>query len=110
MNYYHYLVLEILLLIMAIPILRTQGKEQERLEKLGIEYIDCGTSGGVYGLDRGYCLMVGGSNIAVSTCAPIFRALAPGIGVCSPELTHSQKQPLLSMVGYIAEVLEQVTL
>ena len=51
-----------------------------RLEKLGIQYIDCGTSGGVYGLDRGYCLMVGGSNHAVSVCSPIFRALAPGIG------------------------------
>ena len=50
------------------------------LEKLGIQYLDCGTSGGVYGLDRGYCLMVGGSNTAVSVCAPIFRALAPGIG------------------------------
>ena len=52
----------------------------ERLEKLGIQYIDCGTSGGVYGLKRGYCLMVGGANHAVSVCAPIFRALAPGIG------------------------------
>ena len=52
----------------------------EQLAKLGIQYIDCGTSGGVYGLERGYCLMVGGANTAVSTCAPIFRALAPGIG------------------------------
>ena len=52
----------------------------ERLSNLGIQYIDCGTSGGVYGLERGYCLMVGGSNTAVSVCAPIFRALAPGIG------------------------------
>mgnify|MGYP000223247008 CR=1 FL=1 len=50
-----------------------------RLEKLGIQYIDCGTSGGVYGLERGYCLMVGGSNTAISCCSPIFRALAPGI-------------------------------
>ena len=55
----------------------------ERLAKLGIQYIDCGTSGGVYGLDRGYCLMVGGTTGAVSTCAPIFRALAPGIGSAS---------------------------
>ena len=39
----------------------------ERLAKLGIQYIDCGTSGGVYGLERGYCLMVGGANTAVST-------------------------------------------
>jgi 6-phosphogluconate dehydrogenase len=50
-----------------------------RLEKLGIQYIDCGTSGGVYGFERGYCLMVGGSNTAVSVASPIFRALAPGI-------------------------------
>ena len=55
----------------------------ERLAKLGIQYIDCGTSGGVYGLDRGYCLMVGGTTGAVRTCAPIFRALAPGIGSAS---------------------------
>ncbi len=49
------------------------------LEKYGIQYLDCGTSGGVYGLDRGYCLMVGGTDHAVSVCAPIFRALAPGV-------------------------------
>ena len=55
-------------------------KRAERLAKLGIQYIDCGTSGGVYGLDRGYCLMVGGGNTAVATCAPIFNALAPGVG------------------------------
>ena len=54
-------------------------RRAERLEKLGIQYIDCGTSGGVYGLERGYCLMVGGSNTAVSIASPIFRALAPGI-------------------------------
>jgi 6-phosphogluconate dehydrogenase len=58
-------------------------RRAERLSKLGIAYIDCGTSGGVYGLERGYCLMVGGANTAVSTCAPIFRALAPGIGSAS---------------------------
>ena len=55
----------------------------ERLSHLGIQYIDCGTSGGVYGLERGYCLMVGGSDTAVSVCAPIFRALAPGIGAAT---------------------------
>ena len=51
-------------------------KRSERLSKLGIQYIDCGTSGGVYGLERGYCLMVGGGDTAVSTCSPIFSALA----------------------------------
>ena len=54
-------------------------RRAERLSKLGIQYLDCGTSGGVYGLERGYCLMVGGSDIAVSACRPIFDALAPGI-------------------------------
>ena len=54
-------------------------KRAERLAKLGIQYIDCGTSGGVYGLDRGYCLMVGGGNTAVASCSRIFDALAPGI-------------------------------
>jgi 6-phosphogluconate dehydrogenase len=54
-------------------------KRAERLAKLGIQYIDCGTSGGVYGLDRGYCLMVGGGNTAVATCKGIFDALSPGM-------------------------------
>ena len=54
-------------------------RRAEYLAKLGIQYIDCGTSGGVYGLERGYCLMVGGASGAVSVCSPIFRALAPGI-------------------------------
>ena len=58
-------------------------RRAERLAKIGIQYIDCGTSGGVYGLERGYCLMVGGSDTAVSVCAPIFRALAPGIGAAT---------------------------
>ena len=54
-------------------------RRAERLSKLGIQYLDCGTSGGVYGLERGYCLMVGGTDHAVSVCSPIFRALAPGV-------------------------------
>ena len=58
-------------------------RRAERLAKVGIQYLDCGTSGGVYGLERGYCLMVGGASGAVSVCAPIFRALAPGIGAAT---------------------------
>ena len=54
-------------------------RRAERLSKMGIQYLDCGTSGGVYGLERGYCLMVGGSDTAVSVCRPLFDALAPGI-------------------------------
>ena len=54
-------------------------KRAERLAKLGIAYLDCGTSGGVYGLERGYCLMVGGGSSAVDVCRPAFDALSPGI-------------------------------
>ncbi len=56
---------------------------RKRAAKLGIQYIDCGTSGGVYGLDRGYCLMVGGGNTAVATCAKIFDALSPGLAAAT---------------------------
>ena len=50
------------------------------LEPRGIQYIDVGTSGGVWGLERGYCLMIGGTPEAVAYLDPIFAALAPGIG------------------------------
>lgn len=46
----------------------------------GIHYLDCGTSGGVWGLERGYCLMIGGDKDAVERLDPIFSALAPGEG------------------------------
>ena len=45
-----------------------------------IQLIDCGTSGGVWGLERGYCMMIGGPTEAVDRLDPIFSALAPGIG------------------------------
>src|SRR6201996_873410 len=46
----------------------------------GIHYVDVGTSGGVFGLDRGYCMMIGGEKDIVKPLDPIFVALAPGIG------------------------------
>jgi len=45
-----------------------------------IQYVDCGTSGGVWGLERGYCLMIGGPPEAVQHLDPVFKALAPGAG------------------------------
>jgi len=45
-----------------------------------IHYIDCGTSGGVMGLERGYCLMIGGPEEAVQRLEPVFKTLAPGVG------------------------------
>jgi len=52
----------------------------QALAKSKIEFIDSGTSGGIWGLENGYCLMVGGSNDAVKHCEPIFTALAPENG------------------------------
>jgi len=49
------------------------------LETRGIDFVDAGTSGGVWGLENGYCLMVGGSDRAISVCEPLFTALSePG--------------------------------
>lgn len=49
------------------------------LKRKGIHYVDCGTSGGVFGRERGYCLMIGGEDAVVKHLDPIFRTLAPGI-------------------------------
>ncbi len=49
------------------------------MAELGVNFVDCGTSGGVFGLERGYCLMVGGQVEPVQRLTPIFDALAPGI-------------------------------
>jgi 6-phosphogluconate dehydrogenase len=57
-----------------------RGKE---LAQKGIHYVDCGTSGGVWGLERGYCLMIGGPEEAVQHLAPIFKSLSPGRGSIS---------------------------
>ena len=51
----------------------------QKLLASGIDYIDCGTSGGVWGLHRGYCLMIGGPDAAVERLTPIWDALAPGV-------------------------------
>jgi len=50
------------------------------LSTAGVGYVDCGTSGGVWGLERGYCLMIGGPKGAVEHLDPIFKTLAPGRG------------------------------
>ncbi len=49
------------------------------LKRRGIHYVDCGTSGGVFGLERGYCLMIGGEDRVVKHLDPIFRSIAPGV-------------------------------
>src|SRR5438270_7759098 len=54
------------------------------LKPRGIHYLDVGTSGGVWGLERGYCLMIGGDKDIVERLDPIFRALSPGAGEIPP--------------------------
>jgi 6-phosphogluconate dehydrogenase len=56
----------------------------QALKAKGIHYVDAGTSGGVWGLERGYCLMVGGEKEAVARLAPILQTLAPGRGEIAP--------------------------
>ncbi len=56
----------------------------------GIHYVDVGTSGGVWGLERGYCLMIGGDDGAVRHLEPIFVALAPGAGTVAGEATPAK--------------------
>jgi len=55
-------------------------RRSKELAQKGINYADVGTSGGVWGLERGYCMMIGGPNQAVQRLDPIFKTLAPGVG------------------------------
>ena len=56
----------------------------KRLAARGLHHVDCGTSGGVWGLERGYCLMIGGETEIVQRLDPLFRTLAPGPGSIPP--------------------------
>jgi len=55
-------------------------RRSKSLQEKGIHYVDVGTSGGVWGIDRGYCMMIGGPQEAVQRLDPIFKTLAPGVG------------------------------
>ena len=55
-------------------------RRANELKGKGIHYVDVGTSGGVWGLERGYCMMIGGENEVIKRLDPIFAALAPGMG------------------------------
>ena len=70
------------------------------LKEKGIDFIDCGTSGGVFGLERGYCLMIGGPDGAVGRLDPIFASLAPGVESASRTPGRSG-EPSPSENGYL---------
>jgi 6-phosphogluconate dehydrogenase len=65
----------------------------EMLKGKGIHYLDVGTSGGVWGLERGYCMMIGGDKAAFEHLDPIFATLAPGRGEIAPTPGREQRDP-----------------
>jgi 6-phosphogluconate dehydrogenase len=79
---------------------RDDRRRAEALRPKGLHYVDVGTSGGVWGLERGYCMMIGGDTEAVERLDPIFQALAPGRG--NVERTPGRETlPGTSEMGYL---------
>jgi 6-phosphogluconate dehydrogenase len=74
-------------------------RRAKELRQRGINYLDAGTSGGIWGIDRGYCLMIGGPTDAVARLEPIFRTLAPGRGTI--EATPGRTKSSTSEQGYL---------
>ncbi len=72
----------------------------EVLAERGIDHLDVGTSGGVFGLERGFCLMIGGATPAVERLDPVFRALAPGIDT-APRTRGREGEPDQAEFGYL---------
>jgi 6-phosphogluconate dehydrogenase len=80
------------------------GDDIVRAEKLAaskIDFVDCGTSGGVFGLERGFCLMIGGPEGAVERLDPIFRALAPGLDAVADRTPGRTGDPAPEEMGYL---------
>ncbi|MDD2542772.1 MAG: decarboxylating 6-phosphogluconate dehydrogenase [Desulfuromonadaceae bacterium] len=75
-------------------------RRSAQLQALGIRYLDVGTSGGVWGAERGYCLMIGGEISAVKQLDPIFAALAPGIAA-APRTAGREKDSGSAEHGYL---------
>ncbi len=75
-------------------------RRAKELAPKGIDYIDVGTSGGVWGLERGYCMMIGGPNKSVQYLDPIFKTLAPGSGD-APKTPGREKLDGTAEQGYL---------
>jgi 6-phosphogluconate dehydrogenase len=75
-------------------------RRAKTLRPKGIHYVDVGTSGGVWGLERGYCLMIGGDQAIVTHLDPIFACLAPGIGKIERTPGRERRDPRAEH-GYI---------
>jgi 6-phosphogluconate dehydrogenase len=79
---------------------RDDIRRSARLAEHKIDYVDTGTSGGVWGIDRGYCLMIGGPDAAVERLDPIFASLAPGVE-SAPRTPGRDGDPTPSEQGYL---------
>ncbi len=79
---------------------RDDIRRAARLAEHDLHYVDTGTSGGVWGLDRGYCLMIGGPDEAVARLDPIFAALAPGVDA-APRTPGRSGDPAAAEQGYL---------
>ncbi len=79
---------------------RDDVRRGKTLAEKGLTYVDVGTSGGVWGLERGYCMMIGGDKAAVDRLDPIFDALAPGVGSI-PRTEGRTGDPSRAEKGYI---------
>ncbi len=75
-------------------------ERSKQLKSKGIHYIDCGTSGGIFGLERGYCLMIGGEKPVVERLDPIFKTIAPGVEA-APRTPGKTGNPSTSEEGYL---------
>jgi len=75
-------------------------RRAKSLKDKGLHYVDVGTSGGVWGIDRGYCMMIGGPKEAIQLLDPIFRTLAPGMGEI-PRTPGREKLDGTAEQGYI---------
>jgi 6-phosphogluconate dehydrogenase len=72
----------------------------EALAAAGVHFVDVGTSGGVFGLERGYCLMIGGEEEPVARLDPVFRTLAPGVAA-APRTLDGGVEPRPAELGYL---------
>ena len=79
---------------------RDDIRRAKALGKKNIAYVDCGTSGGVWGLERGYCMMIGGDKAVVDRLDPIFAALAPGPGAIDKTPGRDGRDPRVTN-GYL---------
>ena len=79
---------------------RDDIRRAQTLAPQGLHYVDCGTSGGVWGLERGYCMMIGGDKDVVARLDPIFTALAPGAGTIAKTPGRDGRDPRVER-GYI---------